>query len=83
MAVAGLALGVAGAFSWHYYEFFRGPVTWVAYATGTGGEQSVQFSSSSTWWPEALLGPVMGVALGLIIAVLLARRGWRLTKGPV
>jgi hypothetical protein len=80
LTVAGFCLGLLGGMAWHYYEFFRGPVTWIAYSAGPEVGETMQFSTDAVWWPELLLGSLGGVIVGLAAATLLGRLGWRFVR---
>jgi hypothetical protein len=80
MTVAGFCLGLLGGITWHYYDFFHGSVTWIAFSAGPGTEEPAAFTIDATWWPELLLGSVGGVTLGLVAATMLGRLGWRFVR---
>jgi hypothetical protein len=80
MTVAGCCLGLLGGIAWHYFDFFHGSVTWIAFSAGPGTGEPMQFSTGAVWWPELLLGSVGGATLGLVVAAVLGRLGWRFVR---
>jgi hypothetical protein len=72
---AGLLLGAASAVAWRYARLKQGG--WFAY--GTGGEVHVTWQGTG-WLPAVVIGPVVGVLLGVAAGWLLHRAGWRLVR---
>jgi hypothetical protein len=73
----GLLLGVAGAVAWHFVDATH--TGWFAYSAGPGPVR-VSFGEVG-WWPAAVVAPALGAVAGLGAGLLLARAGWRLTRG--
>ena len=76
----GLAVGFGFALATHHHS---GAIGWTRYAA-LNQTQSADYlpKHSTSWLPALVVYPLIGVFGGLIVALVIARLGFRLTRGP-
>ena len=75
--VAGLLLGLAATGAWHYARRHDGG--WFAYAPFPQHAR-LHVTWQGGWFPEIVVIPAAGLLLGVAVAGLLHRLGWRLVR---
>jgi hypothetical protein len=72
----GLAIGIAAAAAWHWWRSsFSGG--FIAYSPP--GSFTLPMHHPG-WWPTLVLFPLLGLVIGVVIAAILTRLGWALSR---
>lgn len=79
LSLFGLAVGLGCAVVVHFLPV--GQVGWFAYTPLASAYRSgLSLSLNLPWWPSVVVLPAVGLAVGALFGVVLARIGWRIAR---